>query len=271
MARTVTKSTLTMIRPTAQRPTDAPRTGVELPPVNRRGFRHPVAPAADALVHAARLAALGELTPGVAHELGNPLLGILGLVELALGEVAEGSPAKRRLELARDTALEMRGVLRTLVDFAREPVDAHGPVNLGEAVRDTVDLAHRTSSATDVELYADIGTEPVYVVGNRGRLRHCVLELLFTARGAIPEGGRIAVEVKGGGGWASVRVSDSGPGLSAEAAARAFEPFFRAGPGGSGLGLAAGRAIAAEHGGSLGLESGAFVLRLPLASEDGSQ
>jgi signal transduction histidine kinase len=87
----------------------------------------------------------------------------------------------------------------------------------------------------------------------------------------MPGGGTLRVELDSRDGWATVTVTDSGPGVPAELRERIFEPFFTTRPGGSGLGLAASRAIAESHGGTLELDAEArgatFVLRLPVAAE----
>jgi signal transduction histidine kinase len=255
-----------MIRSAALGVDDALRKEFELPDVNEPG---PPA-SGDELRRAGKLAALGELTPGVAHELNNPLFAVLGLLDLALADAQPGSPAHRRLTVARETAMEMRATLRTLVGFAREPADAHGPVELRDALRETVDLARRTSSASDVEIVARLGEDDVSVFGSRNELRQCVLHLLANARAAMPGGGTITVELRQEGGWATVTVADSGAGVPVGLEERIFEAFFTTQPTGSGLGLAAGRAIAKSHGGSLELRPAAgggssFVLRLPVA------
>ena len=227
--------------------------------------------ASEDVVRAAKAAALGELTQGVAHELNNPLLAILGLVDLVVGDAEQGSRAQRRLTVVRDTALEMRAVLRALLEFARDGGDSRERVDLGDAVRRTVELVRRTASAPDVEVVERMPQGAPAVVGNASQIGQAVLHLLANAYAALPDGGKVVVDVEAGGGQATVTVSDSGDGVPTELADRVFEPFFTTRRDGSGLGLAASRAIAESHGGGLELraqERGAsFVLTLPLADE----
>jgi signal transduction histidine kinase len=229
------------------------------------------AAAGEDVVRAAKAAALGELTRGAAHELNNPLLAILGLVDLLVRDAEEGSRAQQRLTVIRDTALEMRGVLRALLDFARDGGDSHEPVDLGDVVRRTVELVRRTASARDVELAERIPSGTLTVLGNSSQIGQAVLHLLANAYAALPAGGKVVVDVEADVAWATVTVTDSGEGVPVELAERVFEPFFTTRGDGSGLGLTASRAIAQSHGGSLELRTtgrgASFVLTLPLADE----
>ena len=174
------------------------------------------------VVRAAKVAALGELTQGAAHELNNPLLAILGLVDLLLGGAEEGSRDRRRLTVVRDTALEMRAVLRALLEFARDTGDAHERVDLGEAVRQAVSLVRRTASARDVELVERIPPESVAVVGNASEIGQAVVHLLVNAYAALPRGGKVLVDVEENGDSVTVTVTDDGDGISSELTERVF-------------------------------------------------
>lgn len=224
----------------------------------------------EAVVRAAKGAALGELTQGAVHELNNPLLAILGLVDLLVGDAEEGSRAERRLTVVRDTALEMRDVLRALLEFARDGGDARERVDLGDAVRQAVELVRRTASARDVELVERIPQGTFAVLGNSSQLGQAVLHLLVNAYAALPAGGKVLVDVEAEGERATVTVTDTGDGVPVELAERVFEPFFTTRRDGAGLGLAASRAIAESHGGGLELRAqdrgASFVLTLPLAN-----
>jgi signal transduction histidine kinase len=229
-------------------------------------------PSRDDLVRAGKAAALGELTPGVAHELNNPLFAILGLVDFVIAEAEPGSRAHRRLTVVRDTALEMRAALRALLDFTREPADTHALVDLAETVHQTAEFVRQTSSAKDVELVVSVSTDAFAVLGNRNQLRQALLHLLTNAYAAVPGGGLVTVALERNGGWARVTVTDSGDGIPPELCERIFEAFFTTRPNGSGLGLAAARAVAEGHGGTLELgddcEGATFILELPLEPID---
>ena len=112
------------------------------------------------LVQSGKLAAIGELAAGVAHEINNPLFAILGLTEFLLKEAEPGSKAQQRLELIQQTGLEIKEIVRALLDFARENAEERHVVALDDVVRSTVDLVRRTNAHKGVELvdtYEDAG------------------------------------------------------------------------------------------------------------------
>jgi signal transduction histidine kinase len=183
----------------------------------------------------ARSAALGELAADVAHDVANPLFGVLGLVEILLEDASPGSDDRERLELLRKTGLEMRATLRTLLDFARPPDGEAARADLGEAVRSALGLLrHGVGKALPVEeRYPD---EPVFVACPPGLLAEAVLQLLLAARGD----GRLSVHVEGN----AVGIAPAGDeALGAVVAAR----------------------IATDHGGTVERTTDGVTLTLPPA------
>ena len=227
------------------------------------------------LVQSGKLAAIGELAAGVAHEINNPLFAILGLTEFLLKESEPGSKAHQRLELIQQTGLEIKEIVRALLDFARENAEERHEVALDDVVRSTVDLVRRTNAHKGVEIvdtYEDAGA---LVYASPNQLKQIFLNLIANARQAMPNGGTVAVDVRTEGGFAVATVSDDGPGIEADVLGRIFEPFFttKRNTGGTGLGLSVSIGIAEAHGGSLTASSelgrGAqFSLRLPLCDEE---
>jgi signal transduction histidine kinase len=224
----------------------------------------------DQAVQAARMAAVGDLAAGVVHEINNPLFAILGLVEFLLADAEPGTKTHERLKLIQDTGLEIKAIARALLAFARER-GAEGTVDLGAAAAETLEVFRRTSAARDVEivLRAESGGA---VHGNAARLKQLLLHLLANSREALPHGGTVTVDVCGRDGEVVLEVADTGSGIAAHDLPHIFEPFFttRSERGAVGLGLAAARAIADAHGGTLTAASapgsGArFTLRLPAA------
>lgn len=194
----------------------------------------------DELVRSGRLAVIGALAPGLAHELNNPLFGILGLLELALREVEPGSKLESRLRLAHDAALGMKETVRALVELVREDAQERGAVDLGELVRETAALLERVSAKRGVELRVT-ASGPAVVEGTP-RLRQAVLALLVDARSAATDGATVEVLVEG------AQVAVARPGASDAL----LEP----------LELRAARAIAEAHGGALVAGDGRLTLSL---------
>jgi PAS domain S-box-containing protein len=226
------------------------------------------------LLQSGKLATIGELAAGVAHEINNPLFAILGLVEFLLMDAEPGTKAYQRLSLIQETGLEIKEIVRALLDFARASSDEFEPVELADVVRQTAELVRRTSAVKAVELVERYDDEPTPIVGSAGQLKQIFVNLLSNAQQATAQGGTVTVEVRREGGEAVAVVSDTGPGIAPEHVERIFEPFFttKRDRGGTGLGLPVSLGIAHSHGGSLALDAEAaggasFVLRLPLRKD----
>ena len=218
----------------------------------------------ERLVQHEKLAGIGRLAAGVAHEINNPLAVILGYARL-LRKTAHGSVADD-LRVIEDETLRAKAIVDGLLDLSR-PIDVHRePVDL-RALCDEV-MARLGGTRLLEGVRADMSGVG-HAAGDAQKLRQVVLNLVKNAAEAAGKGGRIEITVGEADGFAQVSVSDSGPGLPDEVRARLFEPFFSRKEGGTGLGLAVSKGIVEAHGGTLEAESppqgGArFSLRLPL-------
>jgi PAS domain S-box-containing protein len=227
------------------------------------------------LIQGGKLAAIGELAAGVAHEINNPLFAILGLTEFLLKEAEPGSKTQTRLDLIQQTGLEIKEIVRALLDFARENTEERHVVSLEDVVRSTVDLVRRTNAHKGVELVDEYEGTEVLVKASPNQLKQIFLNLIANARQAMPEGGTVSVRVRRSGDLAIATVADDGPGIDLEVAERIFEPFFTTKrlTGGTGLGLSVSLGIAEAHGGQLTVASergsgATFTLCLPIGGED---
>jgi PAS domain S-box-containing protein len=227
------------------------------------------------LIQSGKLASIGELAAGVAHEINNPLFAILGFVEFLLADVEPGSKAQERLTIIQDTALEIREIVRALLDFARERTDERAAISLTDVATQTVSLMRRMSAKKDVEIVERYDAGEVTVEASGNQLKQIFVNLISNAQQAMPGGGTITVEVGRDGDVAWAEVRDTGPGIPEEEAARIFEPFYttRRDRGGTGLGLSVSFGIAQAHGGGLVVaskpgEGAAFRLRLPALREE---
>ena len=206
------------------------------------------------LVHLSRLASLGELAAGVAHELNNPLTTVLMASEVLQEELTAREPelapvAADVLTAARACQAVSSSVLR----FGRRTSAQRSPVSLSTLVRHARRLTHTPLCHANCQLVVDLEADAVFL-GDDVQLAQVLVNLLLNAANVMgPEGGRI--DVYGGlrGDEAWIRVSDSGPGVPASLRERIFEPFYstRIEDGGTGLGLSISRAVAESHGGSL--------------------
>jgi signal transduction histidine kinase len=225
----------------------------------------------EAIMEAGRLAALGELTAGAAHEINNPLFAILTLVDFLLREAEPGTKAHERLRLVEGSARDIDAVVGRVHRFARQRAGDESPFPLQEVAAGAVDLVRHASAARNVELVESYPAVPALVVGDPRRLAQIFVNLLLNALQALPEGGTVTTAVEREGDEIVALVADDGPGIPPGDVERLFELWTttRAGSG-SGLGLAVSRTVAELHGGTLTVHPAAargarLVLRLPAA------
>ncbi len=218
----------------------------------------------ERLVQSEKLAGIGRLAAGVAHEINNPLAVILGYAKL-LQRKAEGDLAGD-LGIIQDEALRAQEIVEGLLDLSRPLASAPEPVDLKELCEEAVSRLRSTDrlagAAVEVQGTASVDGHPQ-------KLRQVVLNLIKNGAEAAGADGRVEVAVsQSADGGAEVVVSDSGAGLPAEASDKLFEPFFTTKPTGTGLGLAVSLGIVQAHGGTLLADSPAgrgarFTVRLP--------
>jgi signal transduction histidine kinase len=225
------------------------------------------------LARLGKLVTLGQLAPGVIHEINNPLFAILGLLEFLLPDAAPGSKGEQRLQLVQQSGLEIKEIVRAILDFARERIDEVGDLELDTVAGEAIALFQRTSVARDVESRLDTEGGSLVVRASRNGLKVVLLALLTNAQQAMPRGGTVTVTVGRDGDRVVARVTDTGTGVPQDVEPHIFEPFFttRGDQGAVGIGLSVARATIGEYGGELflardGAPGATFVVSLPAAS-----
>jgi len=222
-----------------------------------------------------RLAAIGRLAAGVAHEIRNPLAAISGSVELlAQGVPAEDRTSKELMGIVLTEVTRLDGLIAELLDFARprepQPERVDLAASLGELAR-VLSHDRATLGERALELSAP---EPVFADVDPAQLRQVVWNLVRNAAQASPDGAPVSLRVGVDGPWAILEVRDRGPGIPPEHRARLFEPFFSTKSGGTGLGLATVHRIIDAHRGRVELLDAqpppgtSVVVRLPLAQAE---
>lgn len=216
-----------------------------------------------------RLASLGLLTAGVAHEINNPLEGIRNYLKLLRNEGASPEDRARWLDLVEHGFGRIREIVRDLLRFAR-PVNERGEADLAAAVERATKLAAYSQKLAHVEIAMDGLSAPLVVVGDAGRLEQVVVNLLLNAGQAMNGTGRVQISARrltSPVHAIELEIADEGPGIPPDVLPRLFDPFFTT-SGGSGLGLSVSYGIVQAHGGTLtarNREGGgaAFAIRLP--------
>jgi len=235
----------------------------------------------EQLVQAGKLATLGELTTGVAHELNNPLNNIglfvgnaVDLIELA---VTEKEQIVGELQHAMQQVSKATEIISHLRTFGRAAPVSREPISLREVIERALSLMREQLRLREIEVTVELCPDDPVVVGNAIQLEQVFINLLTNARDAVAESPRKQVRIAAatGGGAVEVTLADSGHGIPPGLERRIFDPFFttkQVGKG-TGLGLSITYGIINEHGGTISVvsppgEGATFVIQLPLAPAD---
>ena len=244
------------------------------------------------LIRSERLASVGQLAAGLAHEINNPLSIIGGYAERgrrALPAPTDASPAeapgteraRHALQVIEEETFRCKGVTDQLLELARPGSGEREDVDIDAVASRTVTLLAHVPKYRDRRLSHVPSDEPVAVAANRGELTQVLLNIVGNALEATePETGRVTLETGRRGAWGWMRITDNGRGMTPEQRERVFEPFATSrGPGepsGTGLGLSVAEAIVSRHGGRIRAESAGcgagsvFVVELPTAEAHAS-
>lgn len=213
------------------------------------------------LGRAERLAALGQMTAEIAHELGTPLNSVLGYTQLLKKEVTSRD-GREKLAIIESQVRVMSQAIRNALDRTRTPTLERQPVAVAPLIEDTLLLLDPMLRAKGITVTCDLGAAPSTIAADPRGLQQILLNVLTNAVDALDEGGQIVVHAEavtdnGGPPGLVLRVSDNGKGIAAEDMARVFQPFFTTkGVGrGTGLGLTISQDIARAHDGAVRMES----------------
>ena len=215
------------------------------------------------LVHLSRLASLGELAAGVAHELNNPLTTVLMSGEVLLEELEAREPDLAPLASDVLTAAKAcQAVSSSVLRFGRRASTQHAPVSLSTLLRGVRRLTHTPLCHANTRLVVHLEEDGV-LLGDDVQLTQVLVNLVLNAANVMqPRGGQVDIYAGLRGSEAWIRVSDTGPGVPLALRERIFEPFYstRIDDGGTGLGLSISRAVAESHGGTLVLLDGPHLV-----------
>jgi signal transduction histidine kinase len=213
------------------------------------------------LVQAAKLAAVGEMAAGIAHELNNPLTTVSGFAELSLEDVPPDSRLHADLELVLREAHRATDVVRRLLDFARQSESTRTRSGINEIVKEVLALSNHLLQTSGVQLKVDLPNGLPLVSVDRNQAKQVILNLIHNALHAMPNGGELLISSarrsRDHQDWVVVTVKDTGIGISPENLEKIFVPFFttRGKEGGTGLGLSISYGLISEHGGFIETES----------------
>lgn len=230
---------------------------------------------AEHLRRAEKLAAVGELVAGVAHELNNPLTGISTFAQLLLEENLQGEQAES-VQLIKREADRAIGVIRDLLLFARKTEPRDVPVDINTIVQHTIRLRSYASRSSGIEVHTHLDPANPQVRGDDQKIQQVLLNLLVNAEYAMQDVHvrHLSVMTRKEHGKVHIVISDTGQGMSEEVKQRIFEPFYTTKPAGvgTGLGLSVSYGIVQGHNGSISVDSTpsvgtTFTVTLPLSHQ----
>lgn len=232
----------------------------------------------EVLYQTEKLAALGTLSAGIAHEMNNPLGIITSRIEVMLLDAEEQALPPQVLEdlqvLHRATQRVAR-IASNLRSFARQAPREHAPINLNAIVEETLLLMTKPLEVDGISIVASLDPELAPILGDASTLQQVLLNLVTNAREAMRSGGEVKIEtsrLRDRQHWVRLVVSDTGPGISPEDLTKVFDPFYTTKTGGTGLGLSVSYGIIQDHHGTVDVQSSpgrgtTFVLAFPAAPD----
>lgn len=207
------------------------------------------------MARAEHLATLGELAAGLAHEIRNPLAGIAGVVDVMSKELPANSPSREVMGDVQKEVLHIQAILNDLLSYARPRPPSFQASDLNTTVEQAVILARQQVLTKPIEIRWTTNAAMPSVVHDATLIQQVVLNLLLNAIQAIGQQGVVEAEIQKEREFAVIRVKDNGRGISADALAKIFKPFFTTRREGTGLGLSLASGIVQAHGGRIEVSS----------------
>lgn len=199
-----------------------------------------------------RLAAVGQLAAGVAHEIRNPLTSAILLIETGRKDPAAGGLNDDDLDLILQELYRIEESLQQFLDFARPPKLHRDQCDLREVIRDSIALSRGRLERADIKVKLEIPDQEFSLTADREQLRQVVLNLILNGIDAMPRGGTLTIRLKKmETGVFEIVVEDEGTGIAVEIIPRLFEPFATGKDTGLGLGLVLSKRIVEDHGGTI--------------------
>lgn len=225
-----------------------------------------------ALVQSEKMAAVGTLSAGLAHEVKNPLSAVLGYAQLAKRKLSQPDVIKKHLDIIENETRRCNEIIGNLMQFSRQEKGEFTDVTINEVVEKSVGIVDHQLGLKNVHVNMKLAPDIPEIIGNSNQLQQVLMNLAINAQQAMePDGGTVDIATYFDNDNVYISVSDTGPGISEEVVEKIFEPFFttKAAGEGTGLGLSVTYGIIRDHKGDIRVEradsGGArFVIALPL-------
>jgi hypothetical protein len=220
-----------------------------------------------------KMASLGLLAAGVAHEVNTPLTGISSYTQMLLQGADADDPATKVLEKIERQTFRAAKIVNGLLNLARPAQVESGPVEINAVVNDVLSLLEHQFKTGSIQVRKELSVVSPIVQGTEYKLQQVFLNLFLNARDAMPKGGWLSIGTRAGDDQAAIEIADTGSGIPADCLSRIYDPFFTTKDigKGTGLGLSITYGIVQEHGGTITCDSSVgngtrFTLTLPLAT-----
>lgn len=212
----------------------------------------------EQLLQSEKLAAMGRLTSQLAHELNNPLYGIMNTLELMKTEIPPTNKRRKLLDMALSECMRLTDMLRKTLSFSKPDQEERCTVDINTILDEILLLHEKQLREIDIKLKVDLADGLKPVLASKNQLRQVFLNLISNAKDAMPEGGELAISTYGNGQQIRVQVTDTGMGIKPENLDKIFETFFTTKTDsvkGVGLGLSVCYGFIKDHGGDIKVES----------------
>lgn len=224
----------------------------------------------QAMMQQDKLASIGRLSAGVAHEINNPLTTILTTAMLIQEDIDPDNPMYEELGTITNETLRCRKIVASLLDFARQSKPAKKHHNINDIITECIQLTCKQAEFKDVQILQALSEKVPKLLLDKEQIQQALINLILNATDATDPGGKITVSTafSPGNQFVNIKVSDTGKGIADEVADKIFEPFFTTREIGTGLGLAITHGIIGRHGGDIRVQSRpsqgtTFTIRLP--------
>jgi two-component system NtrC family sensor kinase len=226
--------------------------------------------AQDQLIQSEKLATIGELAAGVAHEINNPMGVILGFAQVLLKRIDESDAMYRPLSIIEREGVRCKNIVQDLLDFARQNKPAPRRLNVNDVIDAAANLMGHQANSENVTVVRDYASDLPDVVADENQLQQVFFNIILNAYQAMPDGGELHIASRVQDGQVQAVFSDTGPGIPQENIRHIFDPFFTTKDvgEGTGLGLSVSYGIIRQHSGTIEVQSengagATFVVKLP--------
>ena len=227
----------------------------------------------QALLQSEKLAAMGRLTSQIAHELNNPIYGIMNTLELLKTEIPPESKRRRILELSLSEIQRLSEMLRNMLSFSKPEEEKRRPIKIDELIEGILLVMEKQMKESNIQVETSFDPDIPEVMASTNQMRQVMLNIFKNAKEAMPKGGTLTVRTAREGNKVLIHIQDTGIGIPEEIRDKIFEAFFttKQKVKGVGLGLSVCYGIIKDHGGEIKVESEegkgtTFTISLPIGS-----